>query len=81
MQRMDELLYREEMMWFQRSRISWLCEGDRNTKYFHRKAATGARRNRIKRLIKDDGQATSHREQSRDGENGHKFLQNHVYCR
>jgi hypothetical protein len=38
-----------------------LCEGDRNTKYFHRKAATGARRNRIKRLIKDDGQATENK--------------------
>lgn len=35
MNQLDELLYREEMMWLQCSRITWLNEGERNTKYLH----------------------------------------------
>jgi hypothetical protein len=56
MSKMDELLFREEMLWLQRSRITWLKEGDRNTKFFHRKVKWRAMKNRIKKLKKEDGQ-------------------------
>ena len=28
---MNELLYRDTLLWLRRSRIDWLCAGDRNT--------------------------------------------------
>jgi hypothetical protein len=51
---MDELLYQEEMMWLQRSRVSWLRKGDRNTKYFHQHAKWRARKNKIRKLQRSD---------------------------
>ena len=53
--RMNELIYKEEMLWLQRSRITWLKEGERNTKYLHRRAGSRARRNYIQCLQKNDG--------------------------
>jgi hypothetical protein len=39
--RLDELLYREEMMWLQRSRISWLQEADSNTVFSSKSDCSG----------------------------------------
>jgi hypothetical protein len=52
---LDEWLYREEMMWRQRSRVVWLREGDKNTEFFHRKATWRRKKNKIAKLKRDDG--------------------------
>jgi hypothetical protein len=52
---LDSLLEQEELYWRQRSRINWLKDGDRNTKFFHRKATWRAKKNNIDRLIGEIG--------------------------
>lgn len=52
--KLDEVLHREEMMWRQRSRALWLREGDKNTRYFQRKATWRRNKNTISKL-KDEG--------------------------
>ncbi|CAM8926103.1 unnamed protein product [Rhodiola kirilowii] len=53
----DEWLAREELMWAQRSRISWLGEGDNNTRFFHLKANARKRFNTISSLIDSEGRS------------------------
>jgi hypothetical protein len=51
MSKLAVVLAREETMEHQRSRTSWLREGDRNTEFFQVKVRPRNRANRIKLLV------------------------------
>jgi hypothetical protein len=55
-QELDTILKKEELMWFQRSRVHWLKDGDRNTKYYQMKAVTRRRKNNVLMLKGENGQ-------------------------
>jgi hypothetical protein len=48
------------------SRIQWIKEGDRNTKFFHQKATWRAKKNKIERLMRQDGSMTENKEEMED---------------
>lgn len=52
---LDKLLEEEEIYWRQRSREEWLRWGDKNTKWFHKKASMRRKTNEIKGIIDKNG--------------------------
>lgn len=58
----SDVLAREEVMERQRSRISWLKDGDRNMEFFQAKARARGRTNRIKSLTDEIGRVFTEQE-------------------
>lgn len=52
---LDDVLEREEIFWYQKSRIDWLKNGDRNTSFFHMSTIIRRWRNKIDSLTNDEG--------------------------
>lgn len=52
---LTEVLKREECFKRQKSRETWLKEGDKNTKYFHRITVENRSKNKIMEINKEDG--------------------------
>lgn len=58
-----EVLVREELLWFQKSRCKWLAFGDKNSKYFHGVTKIRRRQNSFDTLQTDDGTWITSREE------------------
>ena len=54
-QEMEVVLNDEEMLWFQKSRLEAISEGDRNTRYFHLSTIIRRKRNRVDALLDEQG--------------------------
>ena len=48
---LDEVLDQIELYWFQKSRMEYIRDGDRNTRFFHLSTVVRRRTNRIKGLL------------------------------
>ncbi|MQL83629.1 hypothetical protein Taro_016132 [Colocasia esculenta] len=54
-EKLEHILSQEEVFWRQKSRIKWLQEGDKNTKFFHAYAISQRRHSVILALYREDG--------------------------
>ncbi|XP_062014367.1 uncharacterized protein LOC133730873 [Rosa rugosa] len=55
MDKLQNLLFQEELFWKQRAKITWLEDGDRNTVFFHRKTENRKRKNTLQGLFDEYG--------------------------
>lgn len=55
-QELEETLNREEMLWYQKSRIDWIKNGDKNTTFFQLSTITRRWKNRVAAIKGDDGE-------------------------
>ena len=62
----SSILKLEEDFWALKSRVSWVVEGDRNTKFFHTSTIVHRRFNRISRLQNSMGEWIEDRDQLMD---------------
>ncbi|KAK2378521.1 hypothetical protein QL285_066416 [Trifolium repens] len=44
---LDQILFQEEVLWYQKSREKWIKFGDKNTKFFHAQTVIRRKRNKI----------------------------------
>ncbi|KAJ4837849.1 hypothetical protein Tsubulata_001664 [Turnera subulata] len=50
------ILSQEEIFWHQKSRLKWMIEGDRNTRFFHVSTILRRKHNRVEALKTDEGE-------------------------
>eukprot|EP00253_Pinus_taeda_P019280 PITA_19280 len=55
-QEWENLCKQEEIFWRQKSRVQWLKEGERNTKFFHRATMANRTHNRISSIKNEEGE-------------------------
>jgi hypothetical protein len=53
--KLEKMEHQRDMYWRQRAHVKWLEKGDRNTSFFHSHASARKKRNKIKKLVRDDG--------------------------
>eukprot|EP00253_Pinus_taeda_P018901 PITA_18901 len=65
-QEWENLCQQEEIFWQQKSRVQWLKEGERNTKFFHRSTIANRSHNRISSIMDEDGHLHNSHEEIED---------------
>ena len=60
--KLDERYKQEEILWRQKSRIRWLKEGERNTKFFHSSTVQRRMQNHINHITNQQGEQVEQHE-------------------